>query len=82
MVLSAGGAVGLTGVFIAQAGEFVASADAIAVTGFGSGLDGDERHAGEYYVFCRVSARERSERGAAGPRSNREIEKDQAKGAD
>ena len=44
MVLSAGGAVGFTGVFIAQAGELVASANAIAVAGFGSGLDGDERH--------------------------------------
>src|SRR5216684_3116314 len=44
MVLSAGGAVGFTGVFIAQAGELVASADAIAVAGFGSSLDGGERH--------------------------------------
>ena len=44
MVLSTDRAVGFTGVFIAQAGELVASANAIAVAGFGSGLDRDERH--------------------------------------
>src|SRR2546426_3073614 len=44
MVLGAGGAVAFAGVLIAQAGELVASTDAIAVAGFGGRLDGDERH--------------------------------------
>src|SRR6266853_4438948 len=58
MVLSAGGAVGFTGVFIAQAGEFVASADAIAVAGFGSGLDRDERHNQGNSTFSAALAQE------------------------
>src|SRR5882762_496923 len=58
MVLSAGGAVGFTGVFIAQAGEFVASADAIAVAGFGSGLDRDERHNKGNSTFSAALAQE------------------------
>jgi len=44
MVLSTGGAVALAGVFIAEAGEFIAAADAIAVARFGGGLDGDKCH--------------------------------------
>ena len=44
MVFAAGGAVTLASVFIAQAGEFIAAADTIAVAGFGRGFDGDERH--------------------------------------
>jgi hypothetical protein len=44
MVFGAGGAVAFAGILIAQAGELVATADAIAVAGFGGCLDGDERH--------------------------------------
>jgi hypothetical protein len=44
MVFGAGGAVAFAGILIAEAGEFVATADAIAVAGFGGGLDGNERH--------------------------------------
>jgi hypothetical protein len=41
MVFGAGRAIAFAGVLIAQAGELIASADAIAVAGFGGGLDGD-----------------------------------------
>jgi len=44
MILSAGGAVTLAGIFIAEAGEFVAAADAVAVTSFRSGFEGNEGH--------------------------------------
>jgi hypothetical protein len=44
MIFGASGAVAFAGVFIAEAGQFVAAADAIAVAGFGSGLDRDKRH--------------------------------------
>jgi hypothetical protein len=44
MVFGAGGAVAFAGIFIAEAGELVATADAIAVAGFGGCLDGNERH--------------------------------------
>jgi len=44
MVFGAGRAVAFAGIFIAEAGQFVATADAIAVAGFGGCLDGDERH--------------------------------------
>ena len=41
MVLGAGGAVSFASIFIALAGEFVATANAVAVTCFRSGLDRD-----------------------------------------
>jgi hypothetical protein len=44
MVFGAGGAVAFAGIFIAEAGELVATADAIAVAGLGGCLDGNERH--------------------------------------
>src|SRR6266566_6086036 len=44
MVLAAGRAVALAGIFIAQASQFVAPADAIAVARLGCRLDGNERH--------------------------------------
>ena len=44
MIFPASGAVALARIFITQAGQFIASADAIAVAGFRSGLDGNERH--------------------------------------
>src|SRR5713101_1093049 len=44
MVFGAGRAEAFARILIAQAGKLVAAADAIAVAGFGSGLDGDERH--------------------------------------
>src|SRR6266704_2139602 len=44
MVLAAGRAVALARIFIAQASQFIASADAIAVAGFGGRLDGNKRH--------------------------------------
>jgi hypothetical protein len=44
MILAASWAVSLTGVLIAKAGEFVATANAIAIAGFGRGLDRDEWH--------------------------------------
>src|SRR6266481_3921012 len=44
MISSAGGAVALAGVFVSQAGQLVAAAHAIAVAGFRSGLDGNQRH--------------------------------------
>ncbi len=44
MVFSASGAIALTSVFVALAGEFIATANAVAVAGFGSGLNGYEGH--------------------------------------
>src|SRR6266704_4703847 len=44
MVLAASRAIALAGIFIAQASQFVAAADAIAIAGFGGRLDGNERH--------------------------------------
>jgi hypothetical protein len=44
MVLGTGGTVSLASVFIALAGELIATADAVAVTGFGSSLDGYQGH--------------------------------------
>jgi hypothetical protein len=41
MVFGARRAIAFASVLIAQAGELIASADAIAVAGFGSRLDGD-----------------------------------------
>src|SRR5437879_320171 len=58
MILSAGRAIAFPGVFIAQAGEFVASADAIAVAGFGGRLDGDKRHNKGNSTFSAALAQE------------------------
>src|SRR2546429_8265599 len=44
MILPARGAIALARVFIAQAGQFVAAADAIAIAGFRSSFDGNESH--------------------------------------
>jgi hypothetical protein len=44
MFLGTSGAISLAGVFVALAGEFVASTDAVTVTGFGSGLDRYQGH--------------------------------------
>jgi hypothetical protein len=44
MIFGASRAVAFASVFIAEAGQFVTAADAIAVAGFGSGLDRDKRH--------------------------------------
>jgi len=44
VIFGASRAVAFAGVFIAEAGQFVAAADAIAVACFGSGLDRDKRH--------------------------------------
>jgi hypothetical protein len=44
VIFGASRAVAFAGVFIAEAGQFVAATDAIAVAGFGSSLDRDERH--------------------------------------
>jgi hypothetical protein len=51
VVFRAGRAVPFAGVLIAQAGELVASADAIAVTGFRSRLDRDKCHTVEIIRF-------------------------------
>src|SRR5258706_3751955 len=51
MVFGAGRAVAFAGIFIAQAGKLVATADAIAVAGFGGRLDGNERHGSESLRF-------------------------------
>src|SRR6266853_4416327 len=51
MVFGAGGAVGFAGILIAEAGQLIASADAIAVAGFGGCFDGDERHCNESLRF-------------------------------
>src|SRR6266436_10220398 len=51
MVFGASRAVGFAGIFIAEAGKFVASADAIAVAGFRGCFDGDERHCNESLRF-------------------------------
>jgi len=44
VILSARGAVAFARVFIAQAGQFVAAADAVAIAGFRGGFDGNESH--------------------------------------
>src|SRR5215469_3763235 len=44
MILPARGTIALAGIFVAQAGQFVAAADAIAVAGFRSCFDGNESH--------------------------------------
>src|SRR6267154_2081954 len=51
MVFAAGRAVGFAGIFIAEAGQLIASADAIAVAGFRGRFDGDERHCNESLRF-------------------------------
>src|SRR6267378_3032498 len=51
MVFGTGRAVAFAGVFVAQAGQLVASADAIAVAGFRGCFDGDERHCNESLCF-------------------------------
>src|SRR5882762_1260014 len=60
MVFGTGRAVALAGVFIAQAGQLVASADAIAVAGLGSSLDGHERHCSESLRFHAAGCKRRS----------------------
>jgi hypothetical protein len=57
VVFPAGRAVAFAGIFIAQAGQLVASADAIAVARLRSRFDRNERHYKEYYVFRRFCAR-------------------------
>ena len=44
MVFAAGGTITFARIFVAEAGQFVASADAIAVASFRRGLDGNECH--------------------------------------
>jgi hypothetical protein len=44
MIFAARGAVALAGIFIAEAGKFVAAANAIAVACFGGSLDRNESH--------------------------------------
>jgi hypothetical protein len=44
VIFGASRAVAFAGVFVAEAGELIAAADAIAIAGFRSGLDGDQRH--------------------------------------
>src|ERR1700675_191189 len=51
MVFGASRAVGFAGIFIAQAGKLIATADAIAVAGFRGCFDGDERHCNESLRF-------------------------------
>src|SRR6266576_3858652 len=51
MVVGTGRAVALTGILIAQAGQLVATADAIAVACFRRSLDGNERHCNESLRF-------------------------------
>jgi len=54
VLLGASRAVAFASFIIAQAGQFVAPADAIAVTRFGGRLDGDERHCGGIVRFLRA----------------------------
>src|SRR6266481_9168618 len=51
MVFGASRAVGFAGILIAEAGQLIASADAIAVAGFRGCFDGDERHCNESLRF-------------------------------
>src|SRR5882762_1227803 len=51
MVFGAGRAVAFAGILIAQAGKFIAAANAIAIAGFGRRLDGNERHRTESLRF-------------------------------
>jgi hypothetical protein len=44
---------------VAQAGQLVAPADAIAIAGLGSRLDGDERHTKGIVLFRRVACKSR-----------------------
>ena len=44
MIFAARGAISFTCVFVAQASQLIASADAVAVAGFRSGFNGHERH--------------------------------------
>ena len=44
VIFAAGGAVAFTRFVVAQAGQLIASADAVAVAGFGSRLNRNERH--------------------------------------
>jgi hypothetical protein len=53
MIFGAGRAVAFAGIFIAEAGEFVATANAIAVACFGGCLDRDERHGRGIVRFLR-----------------------------
>ena len=59
VIFGASRAVAFAGVFIAEAGQFVAAADAIAVAGFGSGFDGDECHRRGIVRFLRCILQER-----------------------
>jgi hypothetical protein len=61
VVFSAGGTIALAGFLIPQAGKLIATADAITVTGFGGGLDWNERHAPASYVFLFFLARDGQE---------------------
>src|SRR5882762_7934722 len=57
MLFGAGRAVAFAGIFIAQAGKLVATADAIAVASFRRGLDGDECHRSESLRFRAVGCK-------------------------
>ncbi len=54
VIFAAGGAVAFARFVVTQASQFIASADAIAVAGFGSGLNGDKRHSKEIVRFRRA----------------------------
>jgi hypothetical protein len=53
MVFGTGGAVAFAGILIAKAGQLVATANAIAVAGFGGRLDRNERHCKGIVRFLR-----------------------------
>jgi len=55
VIFAASGAVALAGIFIAQAGQFIAAANAIAVARFRSRLNRNERHNGEIVRFCSLA---------------------------
>jgi hypothetical protein len=44
MIFAASRAISLASILVAKASEFIAAANAVTVSGFGSGLDRDQRH--------------------------------------
>jgi hypothetical protein len=82
VILAAGRAISLTGVFIAKAGELVAAANTVAIAGLRSSLDRDEWHRFSLRCWRKHGMERNNAQGARSQNSQERFELEQQLAAD